>query len=149
MDTLIAIDPGKCTGLALFENGELKRADASGTSFDEIMKLNEFYARGMVSKAVLEIPQVYDRKNWKGSPNDLIKLSIVAGKWALWLEARGFCVDYITPHRWKGNRSKEADNNYTMKRLEGPEVAVIPSLPKYKKHNVLDAIGLGLWALKR
>ena len=53
-------------------------------------------------------------------------------------------AELVHPRVWKGQRPKDVDNRWTLSQLDADELAVAG-----KNHNVLDAIGLGLWRLKR
>jgi hypothetical protein len=56
-----------------------------------------------------------------------------------------------TPYAWKGNKTKDEHHPeiiakldpYERKRLE----QALSNIPQGKRHNVIDAIGLGLYAL--
>ncbi len=57
-----------------------------------------------------------------------------------------------SPNQWKGNASKEQTQEYVLNNLcvwskKNLERDLV-SIPKNLHHNVYDAIGLGLWAIK-
>jgi hypothetical protein len=148
---IIAIDPGQWSGVAYFDNGLLTRADLLGKGAEGIQEFTDtahiFKADGL--QAVIEIPQVYPQRQWKGDPNDLIGVAYIAGIFSSWLYEYGAEITLVKPHEWKGSRPKDVDTKYTLKCLDAPERRIIPDLPKTKLHNVIDAIGIGLWYLKR
>jgi len=143
MTTLISIDPGKASGVAQFEDRVLKR----------VFLLDNLPVSFFADTLVIEIPQVYPVRAWKGDPNDLIEVARIAGYWEGLIAActRVLDVVHVRPHDWKGNRPKEIDNAYTLSKLTDAERAVIDGaqIPKSKLHNAIDAVGIGLWYLNR
>jgi hypothetical protein len=102
------------------------------------------------SAVVIEVPQVYQQRLQKGDPNDLIDVAVIAGI------AAGAAAPFaepqlVRPHKWKHNRPKAFDNAYTLSLLSAEEKLVVDSCgaPKSKLHNVIDAVGIGLWRLGR
>lgn len=149
---LVAIDPGKrLFGWAAFEGGRLNRCGlVKGKGFQEMMGAFDVAAVAMSvpTQIVVEIPQVYQQRLHKGDPNDLIDVALIAGAAA----ARFRCETiFIRPRKWKGSRPKGVCNKLTLKTLDREEleayqsIAILASL----RHNVLDAIGIGLWRLGR
>lgn len=96
---------------------------------------------------LVELPEVYLQS--PGDPNILIRMAFTAGMVA----ANVPCVTISTvlPKEWKGQVPKEVHNNRTMATLTKREVGVFSAcaVKPALRHNVLDAIGLGLWYLKR
>jgi hypothetical protein len=131
---LLAIDPGTHTGWAVFFD---KRLLACG--------LGDPPVEG-ADRVVIEIPQVYPAH--PVPPNDLITLAFLAGRYA----GRATCeVSTVFPHQWKGNLSKEVCAARVRFRLSPEEKKVVDELrvPAKQLHNVMDAIGIGLFALGR
>jgi hypothetical protein len=148
---LATVDPGK-QGLAwaifvdelLVEVGMLENI-----IFENAYRvLTAVFTRVKPNIAVIEIPQVYQQRLQKGDPNDLIDVAVVAGMVAgtlvPWVHGP---VQLIRPRVWKGNRPKAVDNRHTLSVLSAEEKTKIPS--GAKRHNVLDAVGIGLWKLGR
>lgn len=141
---ILAVDPGATTGWAYFHpTGKLSCAGYEkhklflGYCFDdEDLEL------------VVEIPRVYPYGG-KGDPNDLIDLAVKAGEirgrfsWQRSIEAH--------PATWKGSVPKDVHHRRVLAALSAEEVALLPKTPRSKKydHNMLDAVGLGLWHLGR
>ena len=105
---------------------------------------------------VIEKPQVYAQRNWKGDPNDLIDVALTAGIVAGVFDCR--FNEFVRPHEWKGNAPKEVIEKRVVTVLEVNELkalAAAQDLPKRKlvtarmMHNVVDAVGIGLWKLNR
>jgi hypothetical protein len=158
---LITIDPGNTTGVAIFIKKQLSGAAyLEGNAFaqaQELMKICNVFSGNKVEfeKAVIEIPRVYSQKQWKGDPNDLIKVAMLAGFFG---EVLSFYyakphdqIEFIHPSTWKGQRPKDLDNQLTMGLLQGSELAVMHKvkLPKSRMHNVIDAVGIGLYTVQR
>lgn len=149
---LIAIDPGRVLGIAVFRNTIL--LDIGVMTAPRIRDLHyglfQFFKRHEPAAAIIEVPQVYRQRKQKGDPNDLIDVAVVAG--VAGAVAAPWCEPlFIKPHIWKGSRPKDVDNEYTLKCLNDIERAIVDraGLGKTKGHNAIDAIGIGLWALER
>jgi hypothetical protein len=105
--------------------------------------------------AVVELPQVYRRS--RADPDDLIRLAFAAGMLASKYES----CRTVRPHDWKGSVPKLASRAWdryivhqrTLEILSVEEQGIyLPALdriPAYLRHNVCDAVGLGLWTGKR
>lgn len=166
MSTLVSIDPGASScGIAVFKEGELRTAflvapNTQGTAG---------YTRGLVvadaaSRALqhcrvhadspsifCEIPRVYPQASQqKGDPNDLIHVAITGAMVceALALSERAREVSYVYPHEWKGNIDKKIMLARIEKTLTVAERSRVQSAGA-KTHNILDAVGIGLWTLAR
>jgi len=96
---------------------------------------------------VVELPQVYSRDKSKGDPNDLIKVAAVAGAISkgVFAEARSF----VLPAEWKGAAPKLVTEARCRNYLTDSELEKIILPTKSLQHNVWDAIGIGLWYLKK
>ena len=149
---LVAVDPGKNLGFAAFQNGFLLDCGLFVCEDTRELTKNLFHSCDVVKpdQAVIELPRVFPQKSWKGDPNDLIQVAKIAGIAIAALSP--FCdVDEIYPQEWKGNRPKDVDNKHTISLLKDFELDIYNALhvPKNLRHNVIDAIGIGLWRLKR
>lgn len=131
---LLAIDPGQHAGWALFADTRLA-ACGLGSPLAE-----------HVRRVVIELPQVYPRH--PVPPNDLITLAFLAGRYA---GASAGEVFTVSPHQWKGNLPKDVCAARVRARLSPEERAVVDAVdvPEKQRHNVLDAVGIGLFALNR
>lgn len=103
---------------------------------------------GRPKELAIEVPQVYPGAR-KEDPNDLIDLAISAGVVIgsnLWQD-----VTLYRPREWKGQTPKQIDNARTLKVLTPEERSVYDGcdIAQGLRHNVLDAIGIGLRHLKR
>ena len=138
---LLAIDPGLDSGWALFAPDRSLLACGLGTP-----------KTGGVTEAIIEHPFIYPGGRTK-SPNDIVKLAINAGEWSGRLRDRGVKVRFVYPRDWKGTIAAEICCNRALAALSDAEAAkyahAVASVAKSKHHNVLDAIGLGLFAVGR
>jgi hypothetical protein len=136
---MFSIDPGKDTGCALWEGGYLVGLWLGEPVFVE-------YPPCWVH---IEKPQIYPSQ--PVPPNDIITLAITAGCIAGHAESNGHKVEFVLPHTWKGNLPKEVSHKRILGKLSSTERLLVDGLKvaPSKKHNVLDAIGIGLWVLRR
>lgn len=150
MTALLAIDPGACTGWAFFGNGELfdcgvTEIDAKPCRAVEILQVN--YSPKLL---VIEQPEIYnDRSVWKGDPNDLIKVALQVGRWIERATLAGATVKTTLPKTWKGQTPKAIHNARALGKLSVLEANRVPRMADSKRHNMIDAIALGLWTLGR
>ena len=139
MSFLYAIDPGvHMCGIAVFDDTRL---------------ISAFYGKlpedGNYStcELIIEMPRIYPGSGQqKGDLNDLLNLAAVVGhNEALFSALRS---RRVFPAQWKGQVPKKAMNQRILKRLSLFEAARIQSAGA-KSHNVIDAVGIGLFACGR
>lgn len=150
---LAAIDPGRrCSGWAIFSGARLiKTGGVTDVTLPEAFAMFlDLFDRYSPDDGIIEIPQVYQQKFWKGDPNDLIEVALYAGV-AIAALSRHARFKMVRPHDWKGTVPKDIDNKHTLSKLTAEETAVFKGSGVKKKleHNLIDAIGLGLWKLGR
>ena len=146
MSSLLSIDPGlKTVGWAYWEGRELKCCGLSRTKHTDTTKqAREHWAH-------LESWRDADRKIcemmvWRGgrakaSPADLLKLNIVAGHLG---------TEWVAPSTWKGFCPKSIHQPRILKALTDQERALVMGcMPASLRHNVVDAVGIGLYYLGR
>jgi hypothetical protein len=148
---LLTIDPGNCTGWAYFEDGILR--DSGMILYYGLENMPWYFPHAHdVGTLVIEKPRIYDRRNWKGDPNDLIRVGIIAGHINGCI-SNGHTTKWVYPQEWKGNRPKEVDHRHTKSLLGPVELEILQesckNMVKSQLHNMLDAIGIGLWYLRR
>lgn len=134
---ILCIDPGtrKGHGVAVFtEDGIL----TEGEFVPDVGAFFRFPARVLV-----EIPRVYPRS--KVRPNDLIDLAFAAGKA---VGAFDCPVQIVCPAEWKGQLSGKETIRRVESALTPTERARIRRTGA-QDHNILDAVGIGLWYFKR
>lgn len=168
---LLAVDPGKnALGWAYYSSGGLlmatgvvrseHAATVGGASVTDVARyvLNELElllssfepAAGLV----LERMQVYRGPQQKGDPNDLIELTYISGGvHRLPVVRRDAEHLLVVPHDWKGQAPKDVMQTRIRESLTDLErqlfAVSVQSVPPSLQHNAWDAVGLGLWALKR
>ena len=151
MGRIIAIDPGACNGYALFFSGALVFAGVFKGEDIEELPTHCFlsFSGGLVyDTVVIEIPVIYPQDS-KTDPNNLITLALRAGSIAGRFRHANRKVEYVKPGTWKGQTPKDINHRRTMGKLTDEEKECMPKLPKTKAHNMLDAIGIGLWWLTK
>jgi hypothetical protein len=141
--TVVAIDPGKDLGWAFFADGVLFACGLAGEPRIEIFDGAEI--------VVCEEPQIYRRA--RARPDDLIKLTRIVGRCEELARACGATFNVVKPARWKGQVPKEICHRRLEAKLSKLERSVLEAdaagVPARKRHNVLDAIGIGMWRLGR
>ena len=144
-DMLVTIDPGKLvSGYAMFFEKKLKACGLAKDAADILQ-----YGVLQPGLIVMEYPKVYDRRRWKGDPNDLLPITAAGAFLAGVLQPTRLKI--VHPEEWKGQTPKEIQNARDQGVLSPDEVEVLESVPVAagKMHNVIDAVGIGLWELKR
>lgn len=110
--------------------------------------LADFMADGeRVDVLVLEVPQVYSAGQQKGDTDDLIQLAGVDGCIVGYVGPDA--VKAYLPREWGGQTPKHIKNARVMKELTEEEKRAIEACAPSLLHNVQDAIGIGLYYLKR
>lgn len=157
MKRVLAIDPGVVSGFALFEDGELACAweeehrnllDVNiASELTRCYVLDSDQYSTVLDDVVIEYPQIYPIKNWKGDPNDLIQVGVIVGQYIANLVLKWIVYNIYQPkaRAWKGQVPKFVMNKRTLEKLTPAERKRIIK----KSEHVLDAIGIGLWHLKR
>lgn len=146
---LLAIDPASALtriGWAVFDNHTLV---ACGWGAPPPVWLEG------VTEAVIERPVIYPRGKTR-NPNDIVKLAVSAGEQAGVLMAHGVSVRYVEPRAWKGTIDKAPCCRRAWGRLGEEERYVAAEYEpeatgdiRGGKDHVLDAIGIGLFAIGR
>lgn len=151
MTLLVAIDPGETTGWSFYQDGALVEAGVAVGSPPALpaavyLELNQ---NRDCSEAVIEKPQTYPMS--PVDANDLITLGILVGEWKEYLHRHGADVELALPRTWKGTVPKDIHHRRVLARLTAEEKTRLPKRPRAKNydHNMLDAVGLGLWKLGR
>lgn len=141
---ILAIDPGKDKfALAWFDQVTARFFSCDYVTADQLPRVAAQYA---VSTLFLE-RQYLTKKHPR--PMDIVELAFGAGlAKGLVVQAWGADVVEYQPMVWKGNVPKEIMRPRILSKLDTQEVARIPKT-LYKNHNVIDAIGIGLYGLRR
>ena len=147
---LLCIDTGfRYAPCALFENGSLKTAFCLKLTDNEVPKYNLFAEKLMEllpdfkqKRAIIEYPVF--RKSTQ-NPESIIKLSCAVGAYTSILQTAGFDVRWVKPSTWKGTVPKHIFTKRILARLSSEEKALFNN----KDHNIVDAVGIGLWSCRR
>jgi hypothetical protein len=148
--TYLAIDPGRHTGWALFDNDRklIKCGLASETEFRYPPIKREDMPR--LEHVLIEQPNFLGRANLE----DVVKLSILVGKYSE--RFRDVEVKLIFPVTWKGSVEKSVMTNRILRDIETltpEEKKIVLTFRQHcaasYSHNTIDAIGLGLAAFKK
>ena len=148
-DYLLSVDPGtRDMGWALWDKGRLVDCGmARGRDWvSTVGNMPPF----PVERVVIEDQQIY--RNSKIDAHALLAVARVVGAVVFYYGNEGRRrVTLVAPREWKGQLPKEVCNKRTVGKLEAMERVVLNSkkYPKSLQHNLLDAIGIGLWALGR
>ena len=155
--TTISIDPGyRYLGFAVWGGDELLKAgllkaspssewdrwDGQPPSFVEIgdLILNTEWSQRY---AIIEFPKVY-----RTTPNadSIVRLAAACGAYTGILQAAGFQVEWVEPRAWKGTVPKDIMYKRILAKVPKSKYTVID---KIHDHNVVDAVGIGLWKLRQ
>lgn len=149
METL-SIDPGKRSiAWALWVHGWLKgcgylsHKEAEWFSETKRMFFGLMSRLGTPDVAVVELPRIYPKDRSK-RPNDCIDLSAITGLCGTYSKEKSVLVH---PQEWKGQLPKNVSRSRIMRVLNPAEKTIAEAF--VDNHNVMDAIGIGLWFHKR
>lgn len=165
---ILAIDPGlHATGWAVLSDktgalqscgmvrpfAQVSQTHSIAELRSKILKIWEEHVGFSKNPAVLavELPQIYQQKFLKGDPNDLIPLSVMSGLfWASFNPGKCYLP---RPASWKGQVPKDIMQARIISKLDTRSKRILAeslqSVPKHLRHNVYDAVGIGLWAFKQ
>jgi hypothetical protein len=158
---LVAVDPGKrYCGMALFVDGRLVAAGrpnpgelARGHDNAELAAMT---GRAGVAWARRHSPGPFSvvaehmvARGASFKTTSLLELCTVAG----WICGAGETGRLVTVSEWKSNYKKSVVHGWIAKELTAEEEAVlgaaVAELNPRERGDVLDAVGIGLWALGR
>lgn len=152
---LVSLDPGKhVSGFGIFVDRELVACGLAESPADLLYHWAAYpdracFGRGWPERVVMELPKIYDKRRWKGDPNDLLPIAAAGAMILGALRPARFRV--VLPEDWKGQTPKKVQNTRDRRALSPTELAVLDAAPVAagKLHNVIDGIGIGLRELKR
>jgi hypothetical protein len=146
--TFIAVDPGGAVlAWAVFRDGVLVACGLHRTKEKDTFARAQVH-RGFVDtlKELYETNIVVSEAMWyakrRGArPQDIINLNLIAGAVA---------TEWVLPHAWKGMVAKEIHQPWVWAELQESEKEIVRAVkPDYLRHNAVDAVGIGLWRLRR
>ncbi|MBW2672103.1 MAG: hypothetical protein JRD89_01640 [Deltaproteobacteria bacterium] len=146
---ILSIDPGvHKTAWALWGKDGLQEAGYHGT--DAVGRFFPEYGTHLF--VTVEVPQIY--KHSKGDPQDLINLAFAAGQ-----ASGNRAIFKVDPKKWKGQAPKTKKledyliHKWNLRALEDAEQGVylqaLSGIAASLRHNIADAVGIGLWKLQR
>jgi hypothetical protein len=103
---------------------------------------------GQWTELIVEIPQIYGKGQEEKDPNDLIDLAGVVGAIASKI-CYGKVIWSPVPREWKGQLPKVISVKRVEEKLSDDEKKLIVWPSKSLKHNVYDALHLGLTYLSK
>lgn len=156
---LVSIDPGvRGCGVAVF-NGDLiqafyvknpvERGDDYAAASNVASAVNNSISQYRANTAIIECPMVYSGAKQKGAQSDIVAVAGVSYSLAARLSATGIDCFRVFPYQWKGQVPKEIMLNRIILTLASTEQNAIQKTSKSLRHNVLDAVGIGLHHLGR
>lgn len=144
---MICIDPGERCGWAWF-TGALAGCG--------LWRLGGSFVPASDGPFVIEDQVIYPKS--KVNPNDIVKLAQTAGRAGALLCEHNYPLawdelEWVEPRTWKGTLTKDTMAVRILETLNVSErqvyFAAADKLPEGVRHNVIDAIGIGLWKLGR
>jgi hypothetical protein len=157
-DTVLALDPGlRACGWAVFEELRLvtcgcarTKGSATGPEQWRKMAVEMHKASLCCTPDGLAVEYMQTRKGMSAAHDNLIQLTWVSGLLAGYLDTELLAVP---ANDWTGGRKKEANHPVIESFLDASELAVLrkgmASTIKGHHKEVLDAVGIGLWAVGR
>lgn len=94
-------------------------------------------------RAVIEYPKM---RRDTPNPEAIVKLSAACGALTGILQAGGFSVLWVEPHSWKGSVKKDVFTKRLLAKIPQCDYCKIENI---KDHNILDAVGIGLWQRRK
>jgi len=143
---ILSVDPGtREMGWALWEGGGLRDCGIArgGDWIATVAGMPEM----SVDRLVIEDQQIY--RNSKIDAHALLAVARVVGAVVFYYKKP--LTNLVKPREWKGQLPKAVCNRRTLSKLNPRERSRYDgtNYPKSIRHNLLDAIGIGLWALGR
>lgn len=135
---LLAIDSGKNTGWALFtKEGQLHSCGLKNVP-------GQAPGGQSITRVIIERPHT---GRGRARARDIITLAIRAGEVGGVLRLQlGVEPEYIEPGRWKGQLKKKRTKEIAKEKLSPAELKIIGG---GAKHDVWDAVGIGLYSVGR
>jgi hypothetical protein len=162
---ILCVDPGiRAAGVSLFDSASkalwgaalIRNPITSGNDPAAVAALVteiDVWARHTapmtVKVVVVEVPRIYPAARQKGDQNDLIPVAGVSFAAASVLGRYGATLKRFYPRDWKGTVDADVCCRRVEAALTEPERGRIEKCPAHLRHNVLDAIGIGLKYLGR
>jgi hypothetical protein len=151
----VTIDPGLATGWALWTSGATTTLIACGLGDPRSTPKHVVTPRhendDVVHDVWIESPRIYPRGH--ADPQDIIVLARGAGEWGGIYSVLATTVHYVEPAQWKGQVPKAIHHARVWAELRAVEKDIVDAASRgiapSKRHNILDAVAMGLWVAKR
>lgn len=158
---LVSIDPGiKGMSLAAFRDGQLERVELlRAPPRATFARADTWSTARLIDLGPVDLCVVERMVHYPGSTgargnavaNDLIDLTAASCLLAGRINPRE--LRFVTPHEWKGTTPKEICEARALAKLREKERqllwAYLADVPPSLRHNLWDALGIGLFALGR
>lgn len=145
-ERVLAFDPGKDhVGWAFFDKFGLMHCGF--TDFSKGQDLQHLLGLAPMH-VIVEVPQIYPGRSSKGDPNDLISVAVTVGRI---VQLFGSQVETVRPRTWKGTVDPDVMLDRIISRLMSSELVAYRATKviSSRLHNVIDAVGIGLYKLGR
>lgn len=168
---LLAVDPGKrYAGCAMFKDGKLFRAGRPAPGEDRQIPDHELalltiegcleWAQGSAESFGVCAEWMVHRGYGSKTTGTLLELCAVSGALVSIARASGFSGELVPVSTWKGSAKKTIHQPWILDTLNAEELAVLcrctgesearlRSVSSGAASDVVDAVGIGLWALGR
>lgn len=124
------------------DTGHVKTSDLLGSSW------HWGHSQDQDRLLIIELPEVRAPGRAKGKPEDILQLARTVGKLEQMAAAHRFRVQVVRPAEWKGTIDPDMHNRRVMRSAAqlGIDTTAIQKLAVSYRHNVIDALGLMLFA---
>ncbi len=144
----VTIDPGLATGWSIWNvSGLVACGLGDPRTCPKHVVTSDQAQTDVIHSMWIEMPVIYPKG--KVPPNDVVTLAASAGRWAGRYDALAVDVHYVKPAEWKGQVPKQIHHPRIWAALSARDQGVVHDSLKgvapSKRHNVLDAIGIGQW----
>lgn len=148
---LVAIDPGLQTGWAIWGIDGLVDCGLGDPRTSRSHVVTSRAGVDVIDDVWIEYQVIYPRS--KARPADILKLTLEAGRWVGVYSTLGVEPHLVKPAEWKGQVPKDIHHARVWAELSEDSRLIVDhavrGVAASKRHNVLDAVGLALWASKR
>jgi hypothetical protein len=136
---LVAVDPGRDAGVAVFDGGRLvcnTVVRRRGDDFAAQVRAIEMF---IPSAAHIVAERMVPRRGRFEAADDLVDVTLLTG-----MLVKGKVFTLYRPEQWKGQLSKDVQHAKMMRVLDPEELSLLSP-----DHNARDAVGIGLYHLGR
>ena len=140
----VTIDPGNDLGWAIWNEDGLVECGLGDPRSSQSHKMSSIH------DAWIEDQVIYPRS--PVPPSDVLTLAKCAHRWAGRYDVLGAAVHFVEPSRWKGQVPKDISHARAWAKLSSKEREAVnrgcKGVAPKKRHNVLDAVAMGLWVVE-